>query len=221
MAILSLPPNTPTEIALRFPDGKQVEGRFGDQVMYSLVEPPDHVIYLDLDVAAKLNILEPRPKEIILACKRSTGKRGDKPQWDFWRPNAGETKPRPGTDVSAPAPAAPTAVGSSASTINGNGTRFNGSGNGYNGNGHGAPSPTLVRVAPLTENGRAIDPALPVPPTKIPLNIAVIEAVQMVQVAMQATGEQWSDSARQDLVSTILITGQKEGWLAPWERSTR
>ena len=205
MAILSLPPNTPTEIALRFPDGKQVEGRFGDQVMYSLATPPDHVMYLDLEPAAKLNILEPRPKEIILACKRWTGKKTDKPQWDFWRPNDGEQKPRADVVASAPAPAQATGPASSQAHFSPNGTpnASNGKGNG-NGNGH--------------TNGRALNPDLPIPPTKIPMNVAVVEAVQMVQAAMKATGEQWSDSARQDLVSTIIIQAGREGWLTLWER---
>ena len=61
---------------------------------------------------------------------------------------------------------------------------------------------------------------IPAPPTKIPMDRAVVDAVRMVQAAMQETGEQWSDEARQDLVSTILIAGQREGWIAMW-RATR
>ena len=55
----------------------------------------------------------------------------------------------------------------------------------------------------------------------MPLDVAVTEAVQMVQAAMKATGEQWSDQSRQDLVSTILITAQREGWIAIWQRGVR
>ena len=40
----------------------------------------------------------------------------------------------------------------------------------------------------------------------------------MVQNAMKETGEQWSDNSRQDLVSTVLITAQREGWLTLWQR---
>ena len=38
---------------------------------------------------------------------------------------------------------------------------------------------------------------------------------------MRETGEQWSDAARQDLVSTVLITAQREGWLALWKREVK
>ena len=213
MAILTLSPNTPTEIALRFPDGKQVEGRFGDQIMYSLAQPAEHVMYLDLDVAAKLNVLEPRKGEVILACKRWTGKKGDKMQWDFWRPNTGETKPQADAGASARTPAPePTAVGQSASTDNGHGSKPNGFANGHGSNGY-----TLGDAVPAhgsgPNNNSRVNPELPVPPSKIPIDQAAIASVRMMQFAMQATGEQWSDQARQDFATTLLITMQKEGWL--------
>ena len=49
---------------------------------------------------------------------------------------------------------------------------------------------------------------------------AVVDAVRMVQAAMKETDEQWSDEARQDLVSTVLIAAQREGWVTVW-RATR
>jgi hypothetical protein len=55
-------------------------------------------------------------------------------------------------------------------------------------------------------------------PLKIPLNVAVAEAVRIVIQALKESGEQWSDAARQDLVSTVLIAAQREGWIAPWQR---
>jgi len=60
--------------------------------------------------------------------------------------------------------------------------------------------------------------AAPWAPLKIPLNVAVAEAVRIVVEALKTSGEQWSDSSRQDLVSTVLITAQRESWIAPWER---
>ena len=47
---------------------------------------------------------------------------------------------------------------------------------------------------------------------------AVVDAVRMVQAAMKECNEQWSDQARQDLVSTILIGAQREGWIQCWKR---
>jgi len=53
---------------------------------------------------------------------------------------------------------------------------------------------------------------------KIPMDRAVVDAVRMVQSAMKECNEQWSDQARQDLVSTILIGAQREGWIQCWKR---
>lgn len=201
MAILQVTPNVPTEIALRYPEGKPVEGRFGDQVMYSLAKPENTVLYLDMDVAGRLNMLEPRVKETILICKRWSGKKGDRMQWDFWRPAEGETKPnQAGASVSAPAPEPPAQVSPKPAVMDAN---YHNRPNGANGH----------------QAARAINPALPIPPTKSPMNQAVVEAVRMVQAAMKETGEQWSDQSRQDLVSTVLITAQREGWLTMWERT--
>jgi hypothetical protein len=55
-------------------------------------------------------------------------------------------------------------------------------------------------------------------PVKIPMDRAVVDAVRMVQAAMKECNEQWSDQARQDLVSTILIGAQREGWIQCWKR---
>ena len=95
-----------------------------------------------------------------------------------------------GSRPATPAAAAP--ISKPAQAIN-NG---NGSANGHaNGNGHAA------HEAPLSSS------------PKRSLNVAVIEAVQMVQYAMKVTGERWDDQTKQDLVSTLLITYQREGWL--------
>ena len=48
---------------------------------------------------------------------------------------------------------------------------------------------------------------------------AVVDAVRMVQNAMKECGEQWSDQARQDLVSTVLIAAQREGWIGFWRQA--
>ena len=86
MEKLTLTPNVPQQIALKFPDGKLVEGRYGDQVMFSLTN--GQVMYLDTDVAAKINLLDLRKNEPFMICKRWTGKKGDSPQLDIWRPDA-------------------------------------------------------------------------------------------------------------------------------------
>lgn len=80
--------NVIVELALKFPDGKQVEGRFGDQMYYSLVD--GRGMYLDMDVASKINLLEPRAREPFCIAKRVhkvNGKR--RVQWDVFRPQGG------------------------------------------------------------------------------------------------------------------------------------
>ena len=137
--ILKFEPNAIVEIALKFPEGKLVEGRYGDQTMFTLAKPPDTVMYLDNDVAAKLNLLDPQVRETIYACKRWTGQRKDKPVWDFWRPEA-QPRPKAEASVTAPAPVSATITQPVSASEGGssNGSSTNGSnGNGHtNGNGH-------------------------------------------------------------------------------------
>ncbi len=56
-------------------------------------------------------------------------------------------------------------------------------------------------------------------PTKIPMDRAFVEVVRIVRDGLAATGEQWGDGAKQDAVSTILISAAKQGWITIWERS--
>jgi hypothetical protein len=79
-----------------------------------------------------------------------------------------------------------------------------------------APRPA-VQVAQPAVNGV---PAKAAALVKIPMDRAVVDAVRMVQDAMKECNEQWSDQARQDLVSTILIGAQREGWIQCWTRGT-
>ena len=53
---------------------------------------------------------------------------------------------------------------------------------------------------------------------RIPFNLAFREVVSFVTKELDASGEQWSEQSRQDLVATVLIAGSKAGWIAPWER---
>jgi len=68
--------NIPQSVTLRHPAGKIVTGRFGDQVYYSL--EGGQCMYLDLDVAQKINMLEPQPGENVVICKRNSK------IWDVW-----------------------------------------------------------------------------------------------------------------------------------------
>jgi hypothetical protein len=53
---------------------------------------------------------------------------------------------------------------------------------------------------------------------RIPMNVAFREITRFVLAELDAAGEVWGESARQDLVSTLFIAAGKAGWLGPWER---
>jgi hypothetical protein len=40
-----------------------------------------------------------------------------------------------------------------------------------------------------------------------------------VTAELKQTGEQWSDQARQDMISTVLISASNSGLLSLWERN--
>ena len=52
----------------------------------------------------------------------------------------------------------------------------------------------------------------------IPMNVAFREVTAFVTAELKAAGEQWTDQAKQDIVSTVLISAAKKGWLKVWER---
>ena len=243
MPKLTFTPNVPVQVALKFPDGKLVEGQFGDQMYYSLANGDS--MYLPIEVGAKINALALNRNEPFWVCKRWTGKKGDRMYYDVYRiegqvqtsvaqapepcPAAATPGPPPvlppngglvpgrvvpastGASVSAPAPvvASPEPPMAAHATPN--------SGNGSTGS-NGVPKLNGSNGKPAGPPSHYVGPGLSVPPAKVPMDQAVVEAVRIVQAAMRETGEQWSDAARQDLVSTVLITAQREGWLALWKR---
>jgi hypothetical protein len=224
MGKITFQPNVPVRMALKYADGKTVEGRFGDQEYYTLTD--GRCMYVDMDVAGKINILGLRPGEPFEICKYWSGKKGERPQWDVRRvdgipPNRvtaaveadlerdlrrsleQQAAKRPGAAVSASAPelAALVKEPPAVDYNNGNGSKANGNGNIYVNGANGAAQVTLARV-----------------PLKIPLNIAFREILAFCTQELQAAHEQWSDAARQDLVSTVLIQAAREGWCTIWER---
>ena len=240
---LQFTPNVPAQIALKFADGKLVEGRYGDQVMFSLTN--GQVMYLDTDVAAKINLLDLRKAEPFMICKRWTGKKGDSPQWDIWREEglpahiaaavqatgipASEVelerrdRAQAGAGVSAPAPV--TAATQPPQVNNGNGNKP-ASGNGTNGtNGHGANGvygvPPAPANNPLSNGGNNggngapkpyVASGAPLPPSiKVGYDVALRRILRVTIAELKTAGEQWSDAARQDLVSTLMIQAARDG----------
>src|ERR1700674_5103325 len=60
--------NTPVEVTLQSEVGKRVEGRYGDQVMYSLLD--DHVMYVPPYVEQRFQELAIGAGEAVLLCKQ-------------------------------------------------------------------------------------------------------------------------------------------------------
>ena len=107
--------NVPMTVALAYPDGLQVEGRFGDQIMYTLTD--ERVMYVPPVVRNKLVDLAIQPGELFTICKaeRKEGNRrfiewqvkkddtpNDQPPWETPQVNGnsnghtnGRTRPNP------------------------------------------------------------------------------------------------------------------------------
>jgi len=76
--------NTPIEVTLRDERGKRVEGRYGDQVMYSLLD--NRVMYVPPYVEQRFQELAISAGEPLLLCKQRV-KDGDRnrTEWSIWR----------------------------------------------------------------------------------------------------------------------------------------
>jgi hypothetical protein len=99
--------NIPVELSLAYPQGKIVDGQFGQQTMYGLCFPDNHVMFLDLAVSQKLNVLQLQPGEHFVICKRP--KNGSTPaRWDVWLTPATEQmraqRERPSSRPASPEP---------------------------------------------------------------------------------------------------------------------
>jgi hypothetical protein len=66
--VVKFPIDTPVEVTLQFEEGKRVEGRYGDQVMYSLAD--NRVMYVPLYVEQRLQELAIGAGEALLLCKK-------------------------------------------------------------------------------------------------------------------------------------------------------
>jgi len=100
--ILRFNTNSPVEVALRWDDGKRVEGRYGEQVMYSL--EGDRVMYVPPVVAQQIRALGIRAREIFEICKAEL--REENKRWIEWRVRRIEEPRHPAESPNAPDTAA-------------------------------------------------------------------------------------------------------------------
>ena len=79
--ILRFNTNSPVEVSLRWDDGKRVEGRYGEQILYTL--EGDRVMYVPPVVAQKIRDLGIRARETFEICKAEF--REENKRWIEWR----------------------------------------------------------------------------------------------------------------------------------------
>jgi hypothetical protein len=204
--------NVPVEVALQTLEGKPKESNFGG-VQHMFFTTDGRVFYVSETVGTIINsqlkkqaVQVGEPVEIVKA-EVSAGNGRKTIQWKVSRIGFVPGEQGDGTfGVEAPPPRGDAREFAKWAKENGAGVV--------------APAPAAPNERPVTAAGSHSNEVNGTsnrgPFVKIPLNLAVIDAVRMVQFAMRETGEQWSDGARQDLVSTILITAQREGWVSPW-----
>jgi hypothetical protein len=78
--ILRFNVNIPAEVALRYGEGKRVQGRYGEQVMYTLVD--DRVMYVPVCVGDRIGELQIRPGQPFEICKAEV--RDGNRKWIEW-----------------------------------------------------------------------------------------------------------------------------------------
>jgi hypothetical protein len=96
--------NVPVEVALLYADGRDVEGRFGDQVMYTLAD--DRVMFVPPIVRDRFVQLGVVAGELVTVCKREV-KQGNRRsiQWQVERLEGSATGETSKATPAAPAPA--------------------------------------------------------------------------------------------------------------------
>src|SRR6266545_3103708 len=113
--VLKCKPNVPEEIALKFPDGINVSGQYGSQVLYTLAD--NRRLYVPPIVAAKIKELQVVPEEPFSLCKRIEP--GNQVQWEVKRVDP----PASGPELVAPANSQAATVSPFQNTQHSNGTR--------------------------------------------------------------------------------------------------
>jgi hypothetical protein len=90
---VSFQSNVPEKVALAYPDGVLKDGMYGPRVRYTLTD--GRLMWLDPDVAARINTMEISPRQEFWIVKRKPAGRGQKTRWDIYledpTPLAGES----------------------------------------------------------------------------------------------------------------------------------
>jgi len=114
--ILRFNTNSPVEVALRWDDGKRVEGRYGEQVLYTLDD--DRVMYVPPVVASRIRELGIRAREAFEICKAEL--REENKRWIEWRVRRIEEPRHPASSPNSPEAAATVPSSNAPNHRNGN-----------------------------------------------------------------------------------------------------
>ena len=193
-------PNVPQTLALHEPRSEQ----FGDyEITYTLTD--GRLLKVSKQLAAKINELDLQPGETFGICKQmvfNEQRRRDTPSWSVWLTPESE-KARAKQETRSPITLADVKrpkIRSIRKTTT-------------------APSQQTTLIF---DRGTGTYGPLPLPqtlrPPRIPYNVAFREVLQFVTGELKQAGEQWTDQARQDMVSTVLISASNNGLLGLWER---
>jgi len=194
-------PNEPQTLALMEPRSEQ----FGDyEITYTLTY--GRLLKVSKQLAAKINELDLQPGETFSMCKQMVFNEQRKrltPSWIVWLTPESE-KARAKQEMKPPMTLA-AVKRSKVRSIR-------------------KTSAAPFQQTTLTFNrGTGTYGPLPLPqslrPPRIPYNVAFREVLEFVTGELKQAGEQWTDQARQDMVSTVLISASNNGLLSLWERS--
>lgn len=192
-------PNVPQTLALQEPTAE----KFGEyEITYTLTD--GRLLKVSKQLAAKINELDLQPGETFGICKQmvfNEQRKRNTPSWTVWLSPESE-KARAQQETQPPMTLAD--VRGKVRAIRKMPVQQSPDALGAVALGTGTHGP-----APLPQSLR---------PPRIPYNIAFREVLQFVTGGLKDAGEQWTDQARQDMVSTVLISASNSGLLSLWER---
>ena len=226
MKSLVIAPNKPLLLALVDPEGQfdldRGIGTYQTTTGATLVLPRPAVVLL--------NLLEPKPQEEIGIQKHWTGRKADKVTWiialsprsEKARAEAGEPDTlmqQLGASIEAvqeqkkpvrvPAPIGRPSQRKPAPDTQ---PRLFDRGTGTHGPAPQIGPEPLPAILPAVARSRIRE-------EQVPANIAVKEILEFIQADPNMAN--WSDQARQDLASTIIISSWKAGYIGLWERGNK
>ena len=191
-------PNEPQTLALMEPRSEQ----FGDyEITYTLTD--GRLLKVSKQLAAKINELDLQPGETFGICKQMVFNEQRKrltPSWTVWLTPESE-KARAHQEMKQPMTLADVKRPGKVRSIR-------------------KEAPEQGSISFDRGTGTFGPVALPqsLRPPRIPYNVAFREVLSFVTAELKQTGEQWSDQARQDMISTVLISASNSGLLSLWER---